>query len=249
MPPANPNPDRARRATGSEADVPPTAPVPRPAPAQAPAPAPVEAAQSAILPGTTAVAPAAAPAGAARTATGGGIFGLMPVRATGLTESSAARKRTAAAVRDDPAWICVKIVDEEDIKAPRWQCLGCHEYKTGTATRVQQHLLGDGGMKACSQAHADASWRAAFERVRASAADKRSKKSHKATVAAVNAAASSSSTPAPELPKGQTTINFDVRALADHSHSSFPVAFHLIPCCFVSCRGTIAAHFADFESR
>ena len=97
MPPAsNPNPDRARRAHA-------------PAPS-APAPTRDEGLPEAVAPTTTVTAPAPAPAAAAANAVAvprpspaapTGIFGIMPVRATGLQQRQVVeRKRTASVVRD-----------------------------------------------------------------------------------------------------------------------------------------------------
>ena len=70
-----------------------------------------------------------------------GVFGIMPVRATGLQQpQSSDHKRTASVFREDPAWQCVEIKDETDSHQPRWQCVGCKAFLTGGATRIADHL-------------------------------------------------------------------------------------------------------------
>ena len=127
----NPNPDRARRAA-------------------APAPA-ADGPTQAVAP-TTAVIPAPAPAAAATprvAATATGVFGIMPARATGLQQTQVSeRKRTVDARHDDPAWQCVEIT--EDTNNPRWRCLGCGEGRSGSATKVVDHLLGRNRTAACN---------------------------------------------------------------------------------------------------
>ena len=119
----NPNPTRASRSAAAAVDA---AELPR---ATAPA-APIVPVAAAVpvaavaAPAAAAAAPAvAAMAVAHATAPPAPVF--QPVRSTGLMQSAAARKRSAAAVRDDPGWRCVTIIDEKDGHQPLWRCLGC----------------------------------------------------------------------------------------------------------------------------
>lgn len=186
MPPvANPNPDRARRADA-------------PATPAAPEPTRVEDLPRAVAPTTTiTLAPAQAPAAAAHALTTPrpspaaptGVFGIMPIRATGLQQSSqsAERKRTASVVRDDPAWQCVEITDETDAHSPRWKCLGCGAFRSGGATRIVDHVLGRKGSAKCSGT--DETFLSNVEKVKKNETAKESKKAHKKAIVAVNASA------------------------------------------------------------
>ena len=139
MPNPNPNPNRARRS----ADELLMAVVP---PAAAPAAALAVAAAPAVA------APAAAPAAAAPA----GIFGIMPVRATGLQQPQPmGNKRTATVVREDVSWQCVEVTDNTDSKNPRWRCRGCHNFYTGGATKVVDHVLGRSRSAKCVGNDAD----------------------------------------------------------------------------------------------
>ena len=89
----------------------------------------------------------------------------------------------------EPCWECVQITDEEDASNPRWKCNGCGEFKSGGATRVANHLLGEGGSKKCSLVLADDAFRAQVEKVMESAASKAARKHAKKQVALVNQAA------------------------------------------------------------
>ena len=116
-PKANPNPDRARRGGDTTLAVTAAAPAAAPTPAPTPAPRDMVAAPAAPLVTPTAAAPATSSKK---------VFGLMPVRATGLQQPQpTGGKRTASVVREDVAWQCVEITDEEDPKNPRWRCRGC----------------------------------------------------------------------------------------------------------------------------
>ena len=102
---SNPNPDRARRAPTSLQAIllqPATTAL---APAAAPSPAVIAPAGAQVAAAAPAapVAPATAPAAT-----------LQPVRQTGLAQPLAPRKRTAAPVRDHPAWKCVEMVGGEN---------------------------------------------------------------------------------------------------------------------------------------
>ena len=126
---SNPNPDRARRAPTSLHAIllqPATTAL---APAAAPSPAVIAPAGAQVAAAAPAapVAPATAPAAT-----------LQPVRQTGLAQPLAPRKRTAAPVRDHPAWKCVEMVggrndiyDIHDIhgrgypRYPLWPKGGC----------------------------------------------------------------------------------------------------------------------------
>ena len=120
------------------------------------------------------------------------VFGLMAVRATGLQQTqSTGSKLAASVVREDPAWNCVEITDEEDVKNPRWRCRGCLNFYTGGATRVFDHVLGRGRSSKC--AGTDAAFLALVDKVKVNERKKEQKKSQKHAVAAVNSAAAASS--------------------------------------------------------
>ena len=142
-----------------------------------------------------------------------GVFGIMPVRATGLQQpQSSDRKRPASVVRDDPAWRCVEIKDETDSHQPRWQCVGCKAVHTGGAARIADHLLGRRRYARCIGTN-DA-FLAKVDEVRKNEAAKEKKKARKSAVIAVNAAASTSSVAVSEKAvseKGskQPKINFN----------------------------------------
>ena len=135
--PINPNPDRARRAAAPSAAI-----VVRNAASDSDEEA-IVAAQ--IVAGGAPVAAVAVRAAAPQALAP--IFGHAAVRATGLEQSSTLRKRTSSVQRTEPCWECVSITDEEDAHQPRWRCSGCGEFKSGGATRVTNHLLGEGGSK------------------------------------------------------------------------------------------------------
>ena len=139
MPQTNPNPDRASRSAAAPAATAPAAAIVTFV--SAAAPAAIIAAAPAAAPATIALAPAPA-AALARAPAPAAVFGIMPVRATGLQQPQNERKRTASVVRDDPAWKCVEITDETDAHQLRWRCLGCGKFLSGGATRVADHVLG-----------------------------------------------------------------------------------------------------------
>ena len=117
------------------------------------------------------------------------MFGHSAVRATGLEQSSVVRKRHAIVQRVEICWQCVEITNEEDAQQPRWRCLGCGEFKSGGATKISNHLLGEGGSKKCSQSLADDAFKALLVKVKAVAAEKAVSKRTKGDVKLVNAAA------------------------------------------------------------
>ena len=198
MPPVeNPNPDRARRT----AALPMTAVVP-----VVPITQPIVT-QPAAVGGALAAAPAAPTAVATQPATGG-IFGIMPVRATGLMQSSMP-KRHADIARGDPAWKCVEIIDETDPKQPRWKCLGCGQHKSGGATRITNHLLGQSGSAACSRTIGGEAFNQAAAAVEKAQVAKEQQKSRKLAIASSNSAASSAAVvPSPKPSQGQPPLNF-----------------------------------------
>ena len=100
----------------------------------------------------------------------------------------AERKRTVDARHDDPAWQCVEIT--EDTSNPRWRCLGCGECRSGSATRVVDHLLGRNRAAACNLSMANDAFKAALAKAKESEGKKKQKKERKKAVVAVNAAAS-----------------------------------------------------------
>lgn len=114
------------------------------------------------------------------------------------------RKRTAEAVREDAAWKCARITDDTDSKAPRWQCLGCGAFKTGTATRVVQHLMGTNQSRKCPQDQADEAFKECVEEVKKNELKKDQERSRKAVAKQVNTAASS--TQAINLGLGQVSL-------------------------------------------
>jgi hypothetical protein len=177
MPPvANPNPDRARRASAELVAAAPAVADQGIVTTTAPAPAPA-------LPVIPAVAssPALRTPGAAT-----GVFGIMPVRETGLArQQQTERKRTLTPQRDDPAWKCVTIIEEAD--QPRWQCGGCGAHRSGGATKIADHVLGIRGSAKCTGT--DAAFLQIVDQVRASEGKKSEKKSQKSAVAAANSAA------------------------------------------------------------
>jgi len=180
---ANPNPTRASRTADAAAD------------AQAP-PAIITAATSTTnivgaspSAAAAAIVPAAEPAPAAAPVVRAPVFNIMPARATGLQQTQVAeRKRTVDVRHDDPAWQCVEIT--EDTSNPRWRCLGCGECRSGSATRVVDHLLGRNRAAACNLSTANDAFKAALAKVKESEGKKEQKKEHKKAVVAVNAAAS-----------------------------------------------------------
>ena len=116
------------------------------------------------------------------------MFKLLPVRATGLNMEEHLKRGVCAALRSDPAWDCVVITDEADKNSPRWLCLGCKVYYSGSATRIKEHLLGLKKSKACDQKKATAAFREALENVKKRHTGKIQKKEHRKIVESVNAA-------------------------------------------------------------
>lgn len=203
---ANPNPDRARRGGDTTLAVAAAAPTP------APCGTALAAASAATLTVVTPTAAAAAPAPSP-----GNIFGLMAVRATGLQQvQPTGGKRAASVVREDTAWKCVEITDEEDVKNPRWRCRGCLTFHTGGATRVVDHVLGRNRSTKCTGT--DAAFLTLVDKVRVSESKKEQRKAHKTAVIAVNNAAAgvidvnspaASSGKLVSRPTGQPMINFN----------------------------------------
>ena len=169
---------------------------------------------------------------AASTPNQSGVFGIMPVRATGLQQpQSSDRKRPASVVRDDPAWRCVEIKDETDSHQPRWQCVGCKAVLTGGAARIADHLLGRRRYARCIGTN-DA-FLAKVDEVRKNEAAKEKKKARKSAVIAVNAAASTSSVAVSEKAvseKGskQPKINFN-SANSDGCDAAIAELFYAYP--------------------
>jgi len=199
---ANPNPDRARRGAGAGA--PAAAAVVTTLQTASPA-APSAGATATVVPAVRVPPPAAATAQLAP------VFGHAAVRATGLEQSSASRKRHAVVQRVEVCWSCVEITDEEDAHQPRWRCLGCGEFKSGGANRISSHLLGANGSKKCSGALGDEAFKANLQKVKKAAADKEVKKRIKSDVRLVNAAAAGEGTSSGAVlprPAGQQGLNF-----------------------------------------
>ena len=116
----------------------------------------------------------------------------MPSRASGLLQPYVAeRKRTVDARHEDPAWLCVQIL--EDTANPRWRCLGCGMNRSGGATKVVDHLLGLNRSLICNYAIGDEAFKSNLEKVKKSQGNKEQKKAQKDAVAAVNKAATNSS--------------------------------------------------------
>ena len=116
------------------------------------------------------------------------MFKLLPVRETGLNMEEHLKRGVCAALRSDPAWDCVVITDEADKNSPRWLCLGCQGYYSGSVTRIKEHLLGLKKSKACDQKKATAAFREALENVKKRHTGKMQKKEHRKIVESVNAA-------------------------------------------------------------
>ena len=206
------NPDRARRQTTLNAMVrlqPPASVAPAAAPAAAQgSPALVDDAPAAATvvpaPPTTATLPAKLPA----------------VRQTGLQQQQGPRKRTAAPVRDDPAWKCVQIAGNTEEHQPTVTCLGCGKTFKAGAARVKDHLFGNGGMAICSMVNADAQFTANRLLVQQKMITAAEGKQRKAAIVAVNAAAGAGSSMmlagAPETrPPDQPALSFSTVGAAD----------------------------------
>eukprot|EP00966_Prymnesium_polylepis_P179143 4147792-Prymnesium_polylepis.1 len=63
--------------------------------------------------------------------------------------AKAVKKRNAAPDRSGTEWQCVTVVTEDD-KNPSVQCKFCNKKFCGGATRIRSHVLGTGGIEACS---------------------------------------------------------------------------------------------------
>ena len=159
------------------------------------------------------------------------IFGQMAMRATGLEESQQP-KRHCSVRRNDLAWSCVVVTDETDIKQPRWQCLGCGEFKSGGASKITNHLLGLSQSKKCSRSKADATFNENFEAVKAESMRKSQQKQQKLNVALSNQAAlagasfalsSASRTGSRDV--NQPTLNFN-QAHSDHCDAAMAEMFY-----------------------
>ena len=148
----NPNPDRARRAQATTLqDMLGLQPA-------------TTALALAAAPSPAVIAPAGAPVAAAAPATAakqeGDKVTLQPVRQTGLAQPLAPRKRTAAPIRDHPAWKCVEMVGDENEHQPSVKCLGCGKVFKAGASRISDHLFGTGSTAVCTMVLADAAFRA-----------------------------------------------------------------------------------------
>ena len=131
------------------------------------------------------------------------VFKVMPVRETGLNMEEHL-KRGGATVRSDPAWDCVVITNEDDKNSPRWQCLGCGAFYSGSATRIRAHLLGLKASKACSQKRSNSAFKDGLEKVKEQHTRKMQKKEHQKVVNSVNAACEA----------GNMNVNQAAKALA-----------------------------------
>lgn len=160
----------------------------------------------------------------------GDVFGIMPSRATGLVQPYVAeRKRTVDARHEDPAWLCVQIL--EDTANPRWRCLGCGMNRSGGATKVIDHLLGLNRSLICNYSIGDEAFKSNLEKVKKSQGNKEQKKAQKVAVAAVNKAATDSSID---------------RVVVQHHQS--PIAVSLSHCQADNCDAAIAEFFSRATS-
>ena len=181
----NPNPDRARRAQATTLQ------------AMLGLQPATTALALAAAPSPAVIAPAGAPVAAAAPATAaiqeGGKATLQPVRQTGLAQPLAPRKRTAAPIRDHPAWKCVEMVGDENEHQPTVKCLGCGKVFKAGASRISDHLFGTGSTAVCTMVLADAAFRANKLKVQEKVSSNVEHKQRKAAIMQVNAAAGSSS--------------------------------------------------------
>eukprot|EP00967_Tisochrysis_lutea_P021132 scaffold24003_cov27-Tisochrysis_lutea.AAC.1 len=57
-------------------------------------------------------------------------------------QPQAGRKRQQDAVRADPAWACVEIIDDSNAHQPRWRCGGCGVERTGGISVISLEMQG-----------------------------------------------------------------------------------------------------------